>query len=178
MTAQNLVAVIGVVLLAACAAPTTPDQNGAQQMPSESALTSGTNRQFSYSLATKSPDEVWRLWTTPETWGEWDRGLKSASLDGDMTLGSQGEIIPLSGPRGTFTVTRFEPKQAYTFQSPLPFATLEVERFFNEDRTVFTHRVSFDGPLGFIFASFYGSGFRAVLPETMRRLNEIAEGGQ
>lgn len=179
MIPSRLLAVASLALLAACAAPNAPaptDQNGVRNMPSEANLTEGTNRDFSFSLATTAPDEVWRLWTTPATWGDWDRGLTSASLAEDMALGSKGEIVPLSGPRARFVVTRFEPKMAYAFRSPLPLAGLQVERSFSADRRVFTHRVSFDGPFGFLFALIYGPRFRAALPDTMRSLNALAEG--
>lgn len=145
-------------------------------MSQQAPQTEGTNREFSFSLATQAPDAVWQLWTTPSTWGDWDLGLKSARLEGEMKLGSSGEIIPLSGPKATFTVTRFEPRRAYAFRSPLPFASLEVERFLSADRRTFTHRVRFEGPLSFLFAATFGPRFRAVLPDTMRTLNAIAEG--
>ncbi len=137
-------------------------------------VAAGTNRDFSFTIATTAPDDVWRLWTTPATWGSWDKGLQSASMDGDMQLGSTGKIQPQSGLKSNFEVVSFEPKNAYSFVTKLPMAQLRVQRSFNADRTAFTHRVTFSGPMAFAFARMFGPGFRAALPPTMRQLNTLA----
>lgn len=135
----------------------------------------GTNQDFNFTIATNAPDQVWRLWTTPSTWGSWDRGLQSASMEGEMGLGSIGQIQPLSGPASRFEVTLLDPQNSYAFVTKLPMAKLKVERSFNADRTAFTHRVTFSGPMGFAFARMFSPGFRQALPPTMRRLNTLAE---
>jgi len=135
----------------------------------------GRNRAFSFTLPTENPDEIWSLWTDPATWGSWDRGLKSARLEGEMRLGSKGEIEPLSGPVATFEVTEFQPNASYTFETKLPGAVLRVNRAFNADRTEFTHTVSFVGLSAFVFASMFGPEFRKALPPTMRELKALSE---
>ncbi len=135
----------------------------------------GTNRDFSFTVKTRAPDEIWDLWTTPSTWKDWDKGLKSASLDGEMKLGSKGIITPLSGPKSAFEVVAFDPFRSYAFETRLPLATLRVERAFSDTRTAFTHAVSFRGPSAFLFSNMFGPGFRKALPPTMRQLNLLAE---
>lgn len=135
----------------------------------------GTNRDFSFTIATNAPDDVWRLWTTPSTWGDWDKGLKAASMDGEMALGSTGQITPLSGPASQFEVTEFDPQKSYAFVTRLPMARLTVARSFDAVRSEFTHRVRFSGSLAFAFARMFGPGFRKALPPTMRTLNTLAE---
>lgn len=157
-------------LLPACAS-TDPQASPIAADPEKAP---GSNRDFSFTVATENPDQVWELWTTPATWGQWDRGLKSAEMDGPMALGSVGRIEPLSGPSSSFTVVAFDPKQAYAFETPLPGAALRVERSFNADRTAFTHRVRFTGLMAFFFASSFGPGFRRALPPTMRTLEALA----
>lgn len=163
---------IALGLLPACAT--------SQESPMENPTTDiapGTNRDFSYTVSTSNPDGVWDLWTTPSTWSQWDRGLKSASMDGQMALGSVGQIIPLSGPSSSFEVVSFEPKNAYAFETRLPGAVLRVARSFNADRTEFTHRVTFSGFAAGAFARMFGPGFRQALPPTMRQLKALSEQG-
>jgi hypothetical protein len=162
-------------LLAACGASSPKTGETMTNDPTQE-IAPGTNRDFSFTVSTTAPDEVWRLWTTPSTWGAWDRGLKSAAMDGEMGLGSTGQIQPLSGPASSFEVVSFDPKNAYAFVTNLPMAKLKVERSFNADRTAFTHRVTFSGPMAFAFARMFGPGFRQALPPTMRQLNTLAEG--
>ncbi len=169
-----IIAGLALPVLTACgiAAPET-----GETMPNDQAteIAPGTNRDFSFTVPTNAPDEVWRLWTTPSTWGSWDQGLRSASMDGEMRLGSTGQIQPLSGPASKFEVVQFDPKDAYAFVTKLPLALLKVERSFSTDRTAFTHRVTFSGPMAFVFARMFGPGFRQALPPTMRQLNKLAE---
>lgn len=146
------------------------------EMPAQTAeIAPGTNRDFSYSVPTSNPDGVWDLWTRPDTWEQWDQGLKSASLDGEMVLGSMGQIVPLSGRPSAFEVVALDPKQSYAFETRLPGAVLRVERSFNADRTEFTHRVTFSGLAAGAFARMFGPGFRQALPPTMRQLKALSE---
>ncbi|MEM1235166.1 MAG: SRPBCC family protein [Pseudomonadota bacterium] len=172
MNRRTLLA-IGCSLLAlpACAAAGTE-----KKMPEHAeAIAPGTNRDFSFTVSTENPDGVWDLWTRPSTWGQWDRGLKSASMEGSMTFGSVGQIQPLSGPPSPFTVVAFEPKRSYAFETQLVGSVLRVERFFNENRTAFTHRVTFSGPSVLVFAQMLGPGFRRALPPTMQQLKALSE---
>lgn len=170
-----IIAASAFVALFGCAA-SSPEQQE-RTMPAQSnQIAPGTNQDFSFTVPTSAPDRIWSLWTDPSTWGDWDKGLKSASMEGDMRLGSTGVIIPLSGPQSAFEVVTFDPEKSYDFETRLPMATLRVERSFNADRTAFTHRVTFNGPMAFAFARMFGPGFRKALPPTMEALNALAEG--
>lgn len=140
-------------------------------------LADGTNRAFSHIVETKAaPDRVWYLWTDVSTWKDWDAGLKDAELDGPVTLGAKGKIIPLSGPSARFEVIEYVDGQAYAFETRLPFARLTVRRsFIDRDPTVFQHEVSFSGALAGFWAGRFGKGFRAALPPTMETLANLAE---
>ena len=156
--------------LSACAAPEA--ESTMQDEAGEIAV--GTNSNFAFTVETTNPEGVWDLWTTPATWGSWDKGLKSARMDGQMALGSVGVIQPLRGPSSRFRVTAFDPGQSYTFETGLPGAVLRVERRFNADRTAFTHEVTFSGLTAFAFARMFGPGFRKALPPSMRALDALA----
>lgn len=162
---------VATLALAACAPQNT--ENDMQDNSDE--IAPGTNRDFSFTVATSNPDAVWDLWTRPITWGRWDRGLKSASLEGTMALGSIGQIVPLSGPASQFKVVSFDPEKSYAFETGLPGSVLRVDRFFNADRTQFTHRVSFSGLSAFVFSRMFGQEFRRALPPTMRQLKALSE---
>ncbi|WP_299786322.1 SRPBCC family protein [uncultured Marivita sp.] len=144
------------------------------QTDNTTEIAAGTDRDFSFTVPTSMPDRIWYLWTTPSTWGRWDTGLRSVSMDGVMKLGSTGRIQPLTGPKTRFTVVLFHPDTSYAFETMLPLARLKVERFFNSDRTAFTHRVSFHGVAAVPFARLFGPAFRKALPPTMRNLNALA----
>ena len=136
----------------------------------------GTNRDFQLTLSTSAAEAIWELWTSPETWSQWDRGLRDASLKGPMRLGSVGEIIPLAGRPARFEVTEFEPKRSYAFTTNLPLGSkLTVRRSFSESHRAFTHHVTFKGPISALFALAFGPGFQRALPPTMQALKQLAE---
>jgi hypothetical protein len=171
---KAMIAAPAFVPLSGCAA-STPEQQERTMPAQNDQIAPGTNRDFSFTLPTSTPDQIWSLWTDPSTWGDWDKGLKSASMDGEMRLGSTGVIIPQSGPQSAIEVITFDPVQSYAFETRLPMAVLRVERSFNVDRTAFTHRITFNGPMAFAFARMFGPGFRKALPPTMQALNALAE---
>ena len=169
-----VVAVASAVGFAGCAASNLIQEERTMEAY-DVTIAQGTNSDFSFTVVTGNPDGVWALWTDPATWGDWDKGLKSAAMIGQMRLGSTGTITPLSGPQSQFRVVTFDPKKSYAFETRLPLAVLRVARSFNADRTAFTHRVTFSGPMGFAFARMFGPGFRKALPPTMQELNTLAE---
>lgn len=142
-------------------------------------LAEGSHIHFKHTMTTSaSKEQIWSLWTRPETWGSWDGGLKSAQVDGVFKQGARGQLIDVSGRSSSFTITVVELLRNYAFEVKLPLARLTVRRFFEASgngETIFTHDVRFSGLSAWIFAQIYGPGFRAELPHTMQRLAEFAE---
>lgn len=172
VAAKAAFAGLAAAALAACSgSPKAP--------PAGTVLAEGTNRAFSHEVTTTAPPEtIWALWTDAGTWKDWDKGLKSASHEGAMTIGSKGKIIPLEGPSAKFEVISLEPGKSYSFRTGLPLASLTVERAITgTEPTRFQHTVSFSGPLAGYWSGQFGPGFRAALPPTMEALADLAEAG-
>lgn len=143
-------------------------------------IADGSNAKFRDSATTTaSRQAIWRLWTDPSTWQDWDRGLRGAEAASTLILGARGTIVSLSGRKTSFRVTEWSEHDAYGFVTALPFAALTVRRFFEPgDATRFTHEVSFSGPLARFWASVLGPGFRRALPATMSELARRAEAAE
>jgi hypothetical protein len=146
-------------------------------------VANGTNRAFSHETTTTAREAaIWSAWSDVANWGQWDGGLKSASLDGVFKLGATGKIVPLSGPPSQFTIVELVQNQSYAFETALPLANLKVKRQFLPSQqagiTRFEHQVSFSGVLGWFWAYQFGPGFRKELPPTMERLARLAETSQ
>lgn len=132
---------------------------------------------FSSERATRAaPSAVWRLWTDPATWAQWDRGLKRAETDQPLTLGVTGTIIPLSGPQARFKVIGWVEGESYRFATRLPLASLVVDRgFISMEPVRFKHTLWFEGPLARLWSALLGQRFRAELPPTVAALAGLAE---
>ena len=140
----------------------------------------GTNSHFRHTLEVSAPPEaVWRLWTTVDTWPQWDTELEVATLAGAFGAGAKGVLKGKGAPEAAFEISGFEPPTAYQFTTGLPLGgTLIIDRRLEPTAsgTRFTHDVRFEGFGGWLFAPFFGPKYREALPVVMRRIAELAEG--
>jgi hypothetical protein len=125
----------------------------------------GDRRGFRARAACPDPDAVWRRWTDPATWGEWDRGLRSASLDGPFVAGASGTVVGLDGRRSRFVVDEVVPGERVRWHVPLPLARMELERTLADGAA--EHRVRFTGPAAAVWARVLGRRFRPLLGPTV-----------
>jgi hypothetical protein len=139
----------------------------------------GTARSFYYTLETTANKATfWRVWTDVKNWPRWDTPLKEARLEGNLQLGAKGKLTTQNGQVSSFTLSDFKPVQSYTFTTQLPGARLVVRRYISNEsgsKFQFTHHVSFEGTLAFLFAGLLGKGFMKALPPVMENLKRIAE---
>lgn len=126
---------------------------------------------------TASADRIWQLWTDVSGWPRWDTALVSAHLDGPFAYNARGRLRSKGSPESAFTIVELEPGRSYTFATALLLAELRVRRTLalTPAGTCYTHEVSFVGPLGWLFGLLLGRQFRAMLPEVMERLHQLAE---
>ncbi|MEM6395763.1 MAG: SRPBCC family protein [Bacteroidota bacterium] len=137
-----------------------------------------TNKHFWHTEKTgATPSDIWSIWTDVANWSQWDTGLKDASLKGKFELGAKGSIITLDGRKIQFKVVAYEEGKSYTYRIGLPLGSLNVRRFLEtiDGQTVFTHDVRFKGLTSGIFAKSLGKEFRAMLPEVLQNIKNIAE---
>jgi len=148
-------------------------------MSQKQALAAGSNRRFHHTeTTTATRPAIWARWSDPATWGDWDKGLKAAAIDGPFGVGASGWITPLKGPKAAFLIEEMDPEVSYTFATSMPGAKLRVRREFvatASGETVFRHIVWFDGAMAWLFSRLYGKQFRRALPPTMQALAVLAE---
>jgi hypothetical protein len=143
------------------------------------AQRSGTTKDFRAWDVTRHPDDVWRLWVSPDTWGTWDRGLRSGQLDGPFADGVTGTIVGLDGRRSRFVVDRVEEGRGVEWHVPLPGAAMRLSRTLQpqpEGAWRVEHRVHFTGALATVWAALLGRRFRPMLAPTVDALIAAAHG--
>jgi len=136
-----------------------------------------TNKHFWYSLETEAPsNKIWSIWIDVPNWKEWDTGLKDASINSVFKINSKGTIISLEGRKSKFKVVEFIEGKSYTIKTKLPLGSLYVKRYLEtkNGKTIFTHEVWFKGLTKGIFAKAFGKKFRAMLPEVLHNIKQIA----
>jgi Polyketide cyclase / dehydrase and lipid transport len=133
---------------------------------------------FSHTLKTPAPPErIWAIWTDVKNWSDWDTELVGSQLEGSFALGAIGKLTPKNGRVATFKISQLNPGESYTFTVSLPFCRLNVHRYLQvqADGTYFTHEVSFQGLLAWMFGLWLGRQFKAVLPSVMENVKHIAK---
>jgi hypothetical protein len=142
----------------------------------------GTPRNFFCTLRTTANKETfWRIWTDVKNWPKWDTPLREARLEGKLEQGAKGKLTTQNGQVSSFTISDFKVMQHYTFTTQLPGARLVVKRYITNEAAnafQFTHHVSLEGPLAFLFAGLLGKGFMKALPPVMENLKRIAENSE
>ena len=101
---------------------------------------------ITHTVATPAtPDRVWSAWTDVASWPEWDTELRTARLDGAFSVNATGTLEPRIGTPSRFVISEIDPGRSYAFVTSLPLGSLIVRRWITpeEDRTLFTHEVSF-----------------------------------
>lgn len=138
----------------------------------------GCTTSFTHTVRTQAdPDRLWEAWTDVDRWPTWDTELESAALDGPFVAGAKGRLDPADGPESSFELVSVDPKNGYTYVVSLPLSGLRVERTaaVDDEGLSFTHKVSFEGALGWFFAGILGGGYEEALPEVMEGLARQAE---
>ena len=132
------------------------------------AETRPLRRGFAAATTTQVPDEVWRRWTDPTTWGSWDQGLRSARLDHPFEPGARGVITGLDGRRSGFVVREVVPRHRVAVEVPRPGAAMTLTRTLGAGRPApVAHAVRFTGRLGGVWSVLLGRRFRPLIGPTV-----------
>ena len=126
---------------------------------------------------TATTEKVWQLWSNVSEWNHWDFDIKSSSIEGALTEGAKGFLIPTKGPKSKFEITECTPLKSFTATSSLPLCKMKIIHYImeGEKEIKITHKVVMSGPLSFLFSKVIGSNLEKGLPETLKNLVALAE---
>lgn len=126
-----------------------------------------------------SPEAVWRIWSDPERWNEWNPSVKSMTLEGPFAVGTKAMM---ETPRGTHqvTVTALEPGRSFTLEgSGMPGMTMlfncKIEPRSSGSRI--SQSITLRGPLAGIFGNMMGKQMVDHIPPILQALATKAEQG-
>jgi len=128
-------------------------------------------------LINASPATVFSRYADVSSWNEWDADVKSASITGEFKTGTKGILAPAKGPKATFVLSEVSIDRSFTSKTGLPLCTMLFEHSLvpTDDATRAIHRVSFSGPLRFLWRRIIGTQIERGLPHALRGLKEICE---
>lgn len=135
---------------------------------------------FEHTVETSAtPEQIWAMWSKPESWPSWDNGVEWVKTEGPFVKGTRGVMKPVGGPKVTFEMVEADPLKGFTDRSFLPLTTLDFSHVYTPglsgSKATITHRVEMRGLLTFIFKKIIGSNIEKDLPGAMKKLVALAE---
>lgn len=127
----------------------------------------------SCSAHTTHPAEaVFARWAEPQTWPDWDEGVRRVWFSGPATVGAEGRMRPPSGPAVSFSVTALEPGRVFTNASSMPGAKLVFEHLVTpvQGGSVVEVTVWVEGPLARVWARILGKNLGSAAQSSVEGL--------
>jgi len=132
-----------------------------------------------YALDTSaSPEAVWRIWSQPQTWSEWNPDVEFVKLDGPFAVGTTGTMRTKRG--GSHTIRFEDITEGRSFQlepTALPGAKFHFrcEIAPSGGGSRISQSLTMRGPLAGIFSGMMGAKIAASFEPILKGLATKAE---
>jgi uncharacterized protein YndB with AHSA1/START domain len=125
-----------------------------------------------------SPATVWRIWSNPSTWQEWNPDVQSMTLNGPFAAGTLGTMKTKQGTRQV-QLTEVVPGQSFRLETTV----IPLTRFAFEcqvaggpaGKTTITQAIRVGGPLGGLVGGMMGKQIADTFPALLQGLARKAE---
>ncbi|HLY67550.1 MAG TPA: SRPBCC family protein [Chloroflexota bacterium] len=128
---------------------------------------------------TAAPDAVWRIWSAPQTWPEWNPDVQSIELDGPFAAGTTGKMSTKRG--GTHDIRLEQVDSGKSFQ--LETAAIPGARFhfrceiapLPSGGSRISQGISMSGPMAWLFGPMMGPKIAQSFAPILQSLKAKAE---
>lgn len=128
---------------------------------------------------TATAEQIWTLWSAPESWPRWDHGIEWVKTDGPFVKGGRGVMKPVGGPKVKFEMVDAVPRQGFKDRSFLPLTKLDFTHVYTPAaggrKASITHKVEMHGLLTPVFSRVIGNNIKKDLRVAMTKLVRLAE---
>jgi uncharacterized protein YndB with AHSA1/START domain len=136
--------------------------------------------EYEYSAeTTASPEAIWAVWSDVESWGRWNPGIESVTIDGRFQAGSAITMTPPGEEAVQLRITRAVPNQVFVDEAEFGGVVVttehRIERSGPGRRTAVTYRMLISGPGATEVGPEIGPQITADFPETVAGLIACAE---
>ena len=135
----------------------------------------------SYALdSTATPDTVWRIWSKPEAWPEWNPDVEWVKLDGPFAAGTTGRMKTKRGGEHAIRLEEISDGRAFQLESTaLPGAKFHFrcEIVPSGSGSRISQSLTMRGPLAGLFSAIMGGKIAASFEPILRGLARQAEAG-
>jgi uncharacterized protein YndB with AHSA1/START domain len=126
-----------------------------------------------------SPEAIWRIWSQPETWPEWNPDVTAISLKGPISRGAAGTMTTKRGGTHDVTVEEVEPGKSFWLVStgiPGHRLAFRCQVLPSGGGSRISQGVEVRGPLGAVLSAMMGKKIAESFAPLLRALARKAEG--
>ncbi|MPQ76102.1 SRPBCC family protein [Hydrogenovibrio sp. JE_KL2] len=117
-------------------------------------------------------EQLWRVWSDINHWGEWQPGLDYAKLEGKFEAGNHFLLKPKGKSPVKIELVEVEPHQSFTDLTRLPLAKMLGHHQFKQIGTgiEITSSIRLNGPLAFLWRRILGEKIADKMPAQTEQL--------
>lgn len=126
-----------------------------------------------------STESIWRFWSDPSTWQEWNPNVRRMEMQGAFANGTTGVMHTPAGQHHHIQLNNIQPGRAFDLETtvmPLTHFTFHCEVVPAANGSTISQSVNVSGPLGFIFSPLAGERIAASFDGVLKGLADKAEG--
>lgn len=125
-----------------------------------------------------SAEAIWRLWSDPSTWHQWNPNVQRMDMNGPFANGTTGIMHTPAGQHHQVQLTNIQPGRAFDLQTsvlPLTRFTFHCEVVAEGNGSTIGQSVAMSGPLGVVFGPLAGQRIAASFEPLLKALADRAE---
>jgi hypothetical protein len=126
-----------------------------------------------------STDAVWRVWSDPSTWHEWNPNVQRMEMNGPFANGTTGIMHTNAGQHHQIQLANVQPGRSFDLETsaiPLTHFTFHCEVVpGSQAGSTISQSLAVSGPLGFVFSLLAGERIAASFESLLNGLAQKAE---
>jgi hypothetical protein len=125
-----------------------------------------------------TPETIWKLWSDPSTWDEWNPNVSRMEMNGPFVNGSTGVMHTHGGQQHAVQLANIQPGKSFDLQTqviPLTPFTFHCEVVSGTNGSTISQSVQLGGPLAFLFSPLMGDRIAASFEPLLKGLSDKAE---
>jgi hypothetical protein len=125
-----------------------------------------------------SAEAIWRLWSDPPTWHEWNPNVERMEMNGPFANGTTGVMHTPAGQHHQVQLSQIQPGRSFDLETsviPLTHFTFHCEVMPSGSGSTISQSLAMSGPLAIVFAPMAGERIAASFEPLLNGLAEKAE---
>src|SRR5437868_221623 len=120
-----------------------------------------------------SAEQIWRLWSDPQTWNQWNPNVSRMTMNGPFASGTTGTMHTPAGREHPIQLSNVQPGRAFDLETqaiPLTHFTFHCEVVPSGNGSTISQSLRMSGPLAIVFAPLAGERIAASFEPLLKGL--------